>query len=162
LTLPKRPETCRYTVFHISDSSKKDLPRHLTPQHLKHYYEGELTCTTMSTCTWALLFSLCIRACTHVAHPLKTEGAASKACPYDKWVGLARTVYIHCIWPFSWWFPCQQYRIYTVYIWFWPTLIVCELPPPLQFDPDDLSSGTCLGISLDAQHPVFSGNRNDT
>jgi hypothetical protein len=24
----------------------------------------------------------------------------------------------------SLWFPCQKYRIYTVYIWFWPTLIV--------------------------------------
>jgi len=37
-------------------------------------------------------------------------------------VGLARTVYIHRIWPYIWWFPCQNYRIYTVYIGFWPTL----------------------------------------
>jgi hypothetical protein len=35
---------------------------------------------------------------------------------------LARTVYIHRIWPYIWWFPCQKYRIYAVYIWFWPTL----------------------------------------
>jgi hypothetical protein len=40
------------------------------------------------------------------------------------YVGLARTVYIHRIWPYIWWFPCQKYRIYTVYIWFWPTLFV--------------------------------------
>jgi len=33
-----------------------------------------------------------------------------------KYVGLARTVYMHCIWPYIWWFPCQKYRIYTVYI----------------------------------------------
>jgi len=27
-----------------------------------------------------------------------------------------------------WWFPCQKYRIYTVYIWFWPTLQKCCVP----------------------------------
>ena len=31
-------------------------------------------------------------------------------------------IYAHRIWPYIWWFPCQKYRIYTVYIWFWPTL----------------------------------------
>ena len=41
--------------------------------------------------------------------------------------GLARTVYIHRIWPYIWWFPWQKYRIYTVYIWFWPTLFMCEV-----------------------------------
>ena len=41
-------------------------------------------------------------------------------------VGLARTVYIHRIWPYIWWIPCQKYRIHTVYIWFWPTLFVCD------------------------------------
>ena len=30
-------------------------------------------------------------------------------------VGLARTVYLHRIWPYVWWFPCQKYRIYTVH-----------------------------------------------
>jgi len=38
------------------------------------------------------------------------------------YVGLARTVYMHRIWPYIWWFPCQKHRIYTVYVWFWPTL----------------------------------------
>uniref|UniRef100_A0A7S3VLK8 UspA domain-containing protein n=1 Tax=Dunaliella tertiolecta TaxID=3047 RepID=A0A7S3VLK8_DUNTE len=37
LIQPKRGD--KYTVFHISDSTKTHLPRHLTPQHLKHYYE---------------------------------------------------------------------------------------------------------------------------
>jgi hypothetical protein len=38
------------------------------------------------------------------------------------------TVYIHRIWPCIWWFPCQKYRIYTVYIGYWPTLHIyaCE------------------------------------
>ena len=40
---------------------------------------------------------------------------------YCTWLGLARTVYTHRIWPYIWWFPCQKYHIYTVYIWFWPT-----------------------------------------
>jgi len=38
-------------------------------------------------------------------------------------LGLARTVYKHCIWPYIWRFSCQKYRIYTVYIWFWPTIL---------------------------------------
>ena len=32
-------------------------------------------------------------------------------------VGLARTVYMHRIWPCIWWFSCQKYRIHTVYIY---------------------------------------------
>jgi hypothetical protein len=47
---------------------------------------------------------------------------ASTKISYIICTGLARTVYIHHIWPYIWWFPCQKYRIYTVYIWFWPTL----------------------------------------
>jgi hypothetical protein len=44
---------------------------------------------------------------------------------YIYWyIGLAKTIYIHCIWLYIWWFPCQEYRIYTVYIWFWPTLYI--------------------------------------
>ena len=42
-------------------------------------------------------------------------------------VGLARTVYIHRIWPYFWWFSCQKYRIYTVYLWFWLTLYIRSL-----------------------------------
>ena len=41
---------------------------------------------------------------------------------FTTFIGLARTVYIHRIWPYIWWFPCQNYRLYTVYVWFWPTL----------------------------------------
>ena len=31
------------------------------------------------------------------------------------YVGLDRTVCLHRIWPYVWWFPCQKYRTYTVY-----------------------------------------------
>ena len=41
---------------------------------------------------------------------------------HTKILGLARTIYMHRIWPYIWWFPCQKYRTYTVYIGFWPTL----------------------------------------
>ena len=37
-------------------------------------------------------------------------------------IGLARTVYMHRIWSYDWWFPCQKYSTYTVFIWLWPTL----------------------------------------
>ena len=30
-------------------------------------------------------------------------------------IGLARTVYLHCIWPYVWWSPCKKYRMHTVY-----------------------------------------------
>ena len=30
-------------------------------------------------------------------------------------LGLSRTVYTHCKWPYVWWFPCQNYHVYTVY-----------------------------------------------
>jgi len=73
------------------------------------------------------------------------------------YVGLARTVFVHRIWPYIWWFPCQKYRVYTVYtckcmvlanstelivrvgqnricalyipinLWFWPTLYMTLL-----------------------------------
>jgi len=32
-------------------------------------------------------------------------------------VGMARTVYMHRICPYKWLFPCQKYRIFTVYIY---------------------------------------------
>ena len=36
-----------------------------------------------------------------------------------KWIGLARTVYMHRLWLYYIrWFPCQNYRIYTVQIQF--------------------------------------------
>jgi len=41
---------------------------------------------------------------------------------HTKWVELARTVCARRIWPYIWWLPCQKYRMYTVQIWFWPTL----------------------------------------
>jgi hypothetical protein len=47
---------------------------------------------------------------------------------YMTFLRLARTVYMHRIWPYIQWFPCQKYRIYTVYIWFWPTLEILYLP----------------------------------
>jgi hypothetical protein len=40
----------------------------------------------------------------------------------DTYLGLAKAVYIHRIWPCIWWNPCQKYRIFTVLIWFWQTL----------------------------------------
>ena len=33
-------------------------------------------------------------------------------------------IYMHRIWPYNLWFPCQKYRIYTLNIWFWPTLLI--------------------------------------
>jgi len=40
---------------------------------------------------------------------------------YCTCIGFTRTVYMHRIWPYMWWFPCQKCRIYVVYIWSWPS-----------------------------------------
>jgi hypothetical protein len=37
--------------------------------------------------------------------------------PCQKFLGLARTVYLHRIWSYIWWFPCQEYRVDTVYMY---------------------------------------------
>jgi hypothetical protein len=66
---------------------------------------------------WYTVTCLC---CMIHGHMLVLHDTRSHACV--AWLGLARTVLIRRIWPYIWWFSCQNYRIYTVYIWFWPTL----------------------------------------
>jgi hypothetical protein len=66
------------------------------------------------------------REVTGVASCVRAWGLSAAPLNYASCVGLARTVYIHRIWPYVWWFPCQKYRVYTVYIWFWPTLLSCN------------------------------------
>ena len=71
------------------------------------------------------------------------ERGQDKPCKGDMFLRLARTVYMHHIWPYIWWLSCQKYRIYTVYIWFWPTLHVF-----------------CTQLSIKATHaPYFSTNQ---
>jgi hypothetical protein len=52
------------------------------------------------------------------------------------YVGFARTVYMHRIWPYVWWFPAKN-TICTLYIpinvWFWPTLLICIVRANLLF-----------------------------
>jgi len=43
----------------------------------------------------------------------KMTGAVTATFPGIN-LGLIRTVYIHHKWPYTWWFPCQRYRVYTV------------------------------------------------
>ena len=53
--------------------------------------------------------------------------ALSLMTPRSGWwynLGLVRTVHIHRTWPYIRWFPCQNYRIHSVCIWFWPTRIL--------------------------------------
>jgi hypothetical protein len=62
----------------------------------------------------------CVMACsfTHGSSILRHWNAANWVNTVHGWsVGLARTVYMYRIWPYIWWFPCQKYRISTVYIY---------------------------------------------
>jgi len=61
----------------------------------------------------AVLHSLCD------CHECVGLAVLHSLCNCHECVGLARTVYKHRIWPYIWWFPCQNHRLY---IWFWSTL----------------------------------------
>jgi len=52
-------------------------------------------------------------------HRHKTWSFCVYLATQDRWLELARTVYLHHIWPYVWWFPCQNY---CLHMWFWPTL----------------------------------------
>jgi len=41
-------------------------------------------------------------------------------------VGLARTMYLHRVWPYVWWFPCQKYRIHTVCMYGFGQPYLCQ------------------------------------
>ena len=57
-----------------------------------------------------LAYQLCTFACVCVIFRV---GQNRIYTPYTKYI---------------WWFPCQKYRIHTVYIWFWPTLYIRYWP----------------------------------
>ena len=64
------------------------------------------------------------------AYPVKSSilsrSTWSWPTPYihQSCIGLARIVYIHRTWPHIWWFPCREYRVYTVYVWLWQNLFL--------------------------------------
>ena len=51
-----------------------------------------------------------LQGCDHVLRRINISG------PPSTWVGSARTVYIHRIWPYIWWFPFQTHFVYNLYI----------------------------------------------
>jgi len=84
------------------------------------------------------LFNLHSQRCTHIPIQIPTK-EISCGTPADGGggrrvtsqaqnisVGLAKTVYIRIYTPYTWWFLSQKYRMYTVYIWFWPSLYICN------------------------------------
>jgi len=62
------------------------------------------------------------------------QRSAMVLCIYTSFVlpcsflGVARIVYVHRIWPYIWWYPCQKHRIYTVY-----TYVCMVLVNPVHF-----------------------------
>jgi len=84
----------------------------LSPIPFIHMQKRYIVCVHLVEQTWALVW----------------KGGHAQ---YAILVGLARTVYIYIyirrIWPYIVYYPCQKYRIFTVYIWFWPTLDIGAL-----------------------------------
>jgi hypothetical protein len=85
--------------------------------------------------TFASVLHLYIRARTSPCF----QGCIFYSDIHTLYTELARTVYMQCIRPYLWWFPCQKYRIYTVHIWFWPTLHVYTPLHICTFAPASLS-----------------------
>jgi hypothetical protein len=54
---------------------------------------------------------------------------SSLQCPHFSVCRVGQNGIYVGIWPYIWWFLCQNYRIYTVYIWLWPTLHTLDLYP---------------------------------
>ena len=99
--------------------------------------------TTLCVCVWTCV-CVCVYACIytyvyteytivcvcvlHATHreythsQLKGHTATPVSYGLHHISRVGQNLYIHRIWPYIWWCPCQKYRIYTVYIWFWPTL----------------------------------------
>jgi len=109
-----------YTVYIYGSGQPYTFALHIFPWSLGVL---RLTQFVSNTCCviHAFHWSLGVLCRTHLSNTLFPEALMAVPVP-STWIGLARTAYIHRIWPYIWLFPCQKYRIYTVYIWFWPTL----------------------------------------
>jgi len=44
------------------------------------------------------------------------------------YIGLARTVYIHRIWPYIWWFSCPKYRVHTLHMTVYLVIFLPKIP----------------------------------
>jgi hypothetical protein len=53
----------------------------------------------------------------HTQTEIYRRASLSLFCSKCTWIGLARTVYAHRIWPHVWRFLCLKYRVYTVYVY---------------------------------------------
>ena len=87
--------------------------------------ESSARCHSVLVCLAVRASKLDFRLAMSSACIVEDQGGETRG--FVSWmlkVGSARTVYSHCIWPYVWWFPCQKYRLYTVYIWFWPALAI--------------------------------------
>jgi len=127
---------CVHVSNCVSVLFEMDTHTHTNPHHPTHTHPAICMCGCLNCKCFG-----CI--CVHFKMCGYRRWIPCVACPCRHWdrlvphkvfqkplipdwscLGLARTVYIHRIWPYIWWFPCQRYHIYTVYIWFWPTLIM--------------------------------------
>ena len=70
-------------------------------------------CVCVNVCVY-----VCVRVCVCAASMPNTYVQGwPEPYMYTVYVGLARTVHMHRVWPYIWWFPCHNYRTYTVYIY---------------------------------------------
>ena len=84
-------------------------------------------CSNLKGTSYQLEWDLHTSKNTHAAHRDVARNAGSShvhvptlthiPTSHVTHIGLARTVYKHCIWPYIWWYSCQKYCICTVYIY---------------------------------------------
>ena len=67
------------------------------------------------------------QAASSTAQPQSSHWVCTCAYIYI-YIWLARPVYIHRVWPYIWWFPCQNYRIYTPYMTVYLVISLPKIP----------------------------------
>jgi len=77
---------------------------HTAELNVKHDFQFLSCCSSKS--------DICFFTCTETNTSVLSMDTWT---PLLAQIGLARTVYIHCAWHYSWWFPRPDNRIYTVF-----------------------------------------------
>ena len=134
--LHRYPDVAEVSRAFVWDEWRSPDPNEGLPAQISRHGWGEMhhwVCFHTRVATFWLML-----VCSTMAW-LKCGGPAPGSA-HVWYLGLAKTVYMHRIWPYIRWFPCQKYRVYTVYIWFWLTLMV--------FDPLHLSAPHKLPLQL--------------
>ena len=115
--------SCTLMSSHALMSSFALMSPHIHPFLCTH---GR-SCTDIIFHTEGIVCTYCHVHSYHLIHWTCTLTLSRALHHLVSCIGLAKTVFVRRLWPYIWWFSSQKHRMYTVYIWFWPTLVKCYI-----------------------------------